>query len=501
MYLSAKYLAIAVAAYVLSVIADTLLCSPVRRIPGDFLARFNKCIFWKNKFQGREAEYILRNYGQYGNIFLVGPRKVALCDPADCRKVLSSHAFQKDRDYSHVTFLEPNLVLTRDAELNKQRRRQVGPTFALCNLRKMEPAIRRCGVEPLIANWAAAIDASEAGVAKVNYYQSYMLASFDVISVLAFGKYYNVLNTGDKVLIRRVEKSMTLLVSEMIFPICKYFPLRWLMRSVYREVDQFIEFGKQVIAQRRKELQVGMEKPADMLQSFIDAEDPTSKIRMTSSQVVSESIVTMIAGTDTTSSTMCWITHLLLLHPVHYGRVQEEVRAAFERDHMITYDEARLQLPFLEACVCEAMRLRPVAGNVARLVPKGGITLQGHFIPEGYSLTVCLGGSHMNKDVWSEPHVFNPERFLENPDLKKQLMTFSSGARICPGRNLAWLEIFITLANLYNRFEFALPEDSLFGPDALADNGQPEIMPRKHTLLSHPRYPERDCNVLISKRK
>ncbi|ORX73071.1 cytochrome P450 [Linderina pennispora] len=436
--------------------------------PGDFMARFNKMVFWKNKFAGNESEYILRNYRQYGNIFLVGPRKIALCDPSDCRAVLSTHAFRKDKDYEHVTFIEPNLVTSVDPEANKQRRRQVGPTFNPASLRKMQPKILECGILPVIEH----------------YYNTYMLMTFDVISVLAFGRYFDALRSGNRQLINWIEKSMALLVSEMIFPGYK----------IRRSVDELIAFGKSVIDERKQKVREGIEPPADILQSFIDAEDPESKIKMTPSEVVSESIVTIIAGTDTTSSSLCWTTHLMLLHPVWYKRVKEEVRAAFDRDHIITYEEAKAQLPLMEACVYESMRIRPVAGNVARVVPQGGATFQGHFIPEGYS------ADRMNADVWENPHVFNPDRFLANPEMKQQLLTFSAGVRVCPGKHLAYVEIFVTLANLISRFNFELPEDSLFGPEVLGEDGEPVIMPRKHTLLSHPRFPERDCNIVITKR-
>ncbi|KAI8318520.1 hypothetical protein GQ54DRAFT_314406, partial [Martensiomyces pterosporus] len=67
-------------------------------------------------------------------------------------------------------------------------------------------------------------------------------------------------------------------------------------------------------------------------------------------------------------------------------------------------------------------------------------------------------------------------------------------------RNLAWIEILTTLANLFNAYDFALPEDALFTPDNLDRYGQPVIMPQRMAIVNGPRFPERDCQVVISKR-
>ncbi|KAI8321881.1 cytochrome P450 [Martensiomyces pterosporus] len=107
----------------------------------------------------------------------------------------------------------------------------------------------------------------------------------------------------------------------------------------------------------------------------------------------------------------------------------------------------------------------------------------------------------MNKDVWDEQHTFNPERFIDNEENKRNVLTFSSGVRVCPGRNLAWIEMLTTLANMFNAYDFALPEDALFTPDKLDKHGQPVIMPQKMNVINGPRFPERDCQVVISKRQ
>ncbi|KAI8319664.1 cytochrome P450 [Martensiomyces pterosporus] len=366
----------------------------------------------------------------------------------------------------------------------------------------MEPTILAAGVQQLLDKWNGAIEQSATGKAKVCYGNDFLLMTFDVISSLGFGKMQRSLAAGDLTIARWVKRTADMMLMQAVAGELKWFPFGHLLtKSLRKDVEEFIAFANQSIEERKQLLTEGASKPDDILQAYIDAEDPESKIRMTPSQVAAEVIFTFIAGTDTSSNTLSWTIHLLMLYPQHYRRVVDEVRSSFDKGHLITFDEVKEKLPFLEACVYESMRIRPVSSSLPRVIPPGGVTLQGHFIPEGYTCIVFIPAANMNKDVWDEPHAFNPERFIDNEKNKRNVLTFSSGVRVCTGRNLAWIEMLTTLANLLNAYDFALPEDALFTPDNLDKYGQPVIMPQKMAILNEPMFPERDCQVVISKRQ
>ncbi|KAI8318564.1 cytochrome P450, partial [Martensiomyces pterosporus] len=317
-----------------------------------------------------------------------------------------------------------------------------------------------------------------------------------------FGKTQRSLTADDLTAARWVRQSIAMMFMQMATGKRALRPLRSLLtKPLRKDVEELISFANQSIEERKQLLADGAAKPNDILQAYIDAEDPESKIKMTPSQVTAEAIIMFLAGADTSSSTLTWTTHLLMLHPQHYKRAVDEVRSNFDKDHLVTFTEAKEKLPFVEACVYESMRIHSVSPSIPRTVPPGGVTLQGHFIPEGYTCMVATPAANMNKDMWDEPHIFNPERFIGNEENKRNVLTFSSGVRICPGRHLAWLEMLTTLANLFNAYDFALPEYALFTPDNLDQYGQPQVMPQKTIVVNKPRFPERDCQVVISKRQ
>ncbi|KAJ2689230.1 hypothetical protein GGH99_002868 [Coemansia sp. RSA 1285] len=458
--------------------------------------------------RGVGREFMLRHYERYGTVFVLEPKKIAVCDPDDCATVLGTHAFLKDEKYGNVDFIEPNVFLTRDPTLNKQRRRQIGPALSTSNLLKMEDVVLAAGPKQLLAKWDTQLAKSDNGKTVICYHYDFVLLTFDIIGTLGFGQSHRSLTSGDRQITHWVKQSFNLLFVQFIFP---KLAKSWLFKNViaktlHRDVDGFIKFSSRAIEQRKallaEKAAVNSEKPNDILQSFIDAQDSESQLHMTSSQVVTETIISMLAGSDTSSNTLSFTIHLLLMHPQYLKQATEEARSVFERSHVITYTEALKSLPFLEACMYESMRLLPVSTNLPRCMPRGGTVIQGHFIPEDHTCSVSTLCSNVNEGVWgSQPLAYNPQRFIQDPALKKRIMTFSMGVRGCPGRNLAVIEILTTLANIVNAYDLEIPEDSLFTPDRVdKQTGLPVLIPAASGVTYVPRFPDRDCNVVVSRR-
>jgi benzoate 4-monooxygenase len=85
------------------------------------------------------------------------------------------------------------------------------------------------------------------------------------------------------------------------------------------------------------------------------------------------------------------ITYFLNQHPRCLARLREEIFSiAPNLDQPVMYNTLR-HLPYLNAVINEAQRLRPIARfGFSRVVPKGGIELEGRFIPAGVSHTIIL---------------------------------------------------------------------------------------------------------------
>ncbi|ORX71771.1 cytochrome P450 [Linderina pennispora] len=484
-----------VSAYASWKLLYALFLSPLRNIPGPFIARLTGLRAMISLFAGNSCTDADSDFKKYGEIYVYGPNTVSISNPAASRTILGSHAAATSLD-------EQTTFSSRNPHINQLRRRQMGPMFTFGYLHRMEPTIIKYGAAALKTKWERAVDeaAQKGEQAVVNAHRDLAYATFDVTGALAFGRDFNALRNNDPTVVRWVNDSFGYFGICMAVPLLKYSPFRLLVWPLWSSLQELLTFARESIEHRRNEIQEGKQTPSDLLAAFLDSEDPESKIRMTSNQILAETIVTLLAGSETSSNTLLWTIHLLLLNPVSMKRVVDEVRTKFAKDHVVTYSEGRTSLPYLEACLYESMRLRPVSGGQwPRLVPKGGITVCGHFLPEGTVVNLNFSGIHHHADCWHEPYMFTPERFLDNDEAKRKLLTFSTGVRICPGRNLAWMEMVPILANLLKDFDISLPEDVPFGPEILDESGYPKVMDSKHYIVPSPTNSDRDGRIVISR--
>jgi cytochrome P450 len=493
-----------VATFVASKVIYALYISPLRHIPGPLSARLSaKRGIW-NVITGKAAAVAEADYHAYGDVYLAKPNAVFLCDPKDARKVLAMGEFRKTDMYRIFEYDGvPNVsTLIEPVDANR-RRRQLHPFFSYSYLAKMESHILDHGILALKTRWDKMIEANSQRGADtiINYRLDTQLAMFDITGTLVFGRDFKALDTNNLDYTTWVNNTLTYMLSAHYFPVLKRWPFSILVRSLKRSYDSLVKFSKESIDIRRNLLDAGAEKPADLLQALIDSEDPDSKIRMTPREVQAESISMLVGGSESTSSVISWVIHFLLLYPEHFQLVVEEVRSKFALDKVITHAECREELPYLEACIYETLRCIPTAStSFPRISDNKAITVKGIYIPPSVEIVTNKCAAHIHRESWVDPYDFKPGRFVDNNEAKRNMLSFAYGTRICIGRNLAWVVMIVTLANLFKDYDVSLPEGSVFRPDNVDENGRPKIMPTKLGVATMPAHPERDCKMILKKR-
>jgi cytochrome P450 len=136
-------------------------------------------------------------------------------------------------------------------------------------------------------------------------------------------------------------------------------------------------------------------------------------------------VTLLLAGHETTASTLAWTLHDLARRPTLLARVQ---RAADEGD-----DE------YLEATIKEAMRLRPVIGNIARRLATPA-RVGGYDLPAGLVVFPSISLVHRTPSAFPAPDDFRPERFLGTNPPPATWIPFGGGLRRCLGSALAMVE-------------------------------------------------------------
>ncbi|KAJ3580204.1 hypothetical protein NPX13_g346 [Xylaria arbuscula] len=167
-------------------------------------------------------------------------------------------------------------------------------------------------------------------------------------------------------------------------------------------------------------------------------------------------------GSDSIGSLTCTTLFHLLVNPHMFRRLQAELDSAQISRPFPQYSVIR-NLPFLNACVLEAIRMRPpVSLPLERVVPKGGITVLNHFLPEGTTVGANPYVINRHKDTFGkDAEYWRPDRWLEGGEehrkkLEASLLTFGAGRRVCLGRYLGVMEITKLLAFLVANYDISI---------------------------------------------
>ncbi|CEL98166.1 unnamed protein product [Vitrella brassicaformis CCMP3155] len=176
------------------------------------------------------------------------------------------------------------------------------------------------------------------------------------------------------------------------------------------------------------------------------------------------------AGHDTTGYTISWAVYHLSSNPPVLKKLQQELDAAKFAEELPSYDELA-QLPYFNACVKEIMRISPVVSNGTRRQTESGfkVTSRGvdYWIPGGYQMFVPLFARLRDDRIWGDGKVFRPERWLEASEeqlkvYNKLFQPFSIAPRSCIAQHLALIEVRMTIAALFKRYEFEITTEPEF---------------------------------------
>lgn len=120
------------------------------------------------------------------------------------------------------------------------------------------------------------------------------------------------------------------------------------------------------------------------------------------------------------------------------------------------------------ACIEETLRrAAPVPSHLPRVVLPGGMNIDGYHLPEGTVVGVSSYSIHHNSTHFPDPWSFQPERWVESTSVSQESINharrafwpFGLGTRQCIGKNLAYLQLKLSLAHVLHRYDLRLAPD------------------------------------------
>lgn len=167
----------------------------------------------------------------------------------------------------------------------------------------------------------------------------------------------------------------------------------------------------------------------------------------------------LLAGTETTATTLHFSLLHLTMNPEIQKKVQDEIDAVIGAERLPSYND-RTKMPYTEATIMEVYRM---SSAIPLSIPhrnREEVRIQGHNIPKGTMVIPNLWSVHHDEKFWGDPHTFRPERFIGSDGQfvkAERIITFSLGKRACIGEPLVRMETFLYLVSLLQIFTFVPP--------------------------------------------
>ncbi|KAG8873020.1 hypothetical protein FRB98_009244 [Tulasnella sp. 332] len=212
-----------------------------------------------------------------------------------------------------------------------------------------------------------------------------------------------------------------------------------------------------------------------VLTAAIESEKEST--RMTMDDVFGNMFAFLIAGHETTAHSLTYAFGLLALEEEEQDRLFEHIKVAVGERELEYPDFAKLDR--VMGVLYEAMRLFPPVISIPKFTTEDAFFMvdpalseseladpaiseerktrrKEVFIPKGSDIGVNASALHYNPKYWSDPHRFNPERYMKKEWPKEAFLGFSLGPRQCLGRKFAEVESVATIVLILRRYKISV---------------------------------------------
>jgi cytochrome P450 len=216
--------------------------------------------------------------------------------------------------------------------------------------------------------------------------------------------------------------------------------------SIGRALDHLDEVIYAEIARRRA--QEDLSERADILSLLMRALDEDGQA-MTDQELRDELVTLLLAGHETTATSVAWAVERLVRHPDKLARLVAEIDAS-------SGAQAGEGDEYMQAVISETLRVRPVVPMVVRVLQES-LSVGGRELPRGTRVVPSIYLTNRNPNVYEAPSAFMPERFLDSPPETFSWIPFGGGIRRCIGASFATLEMKLILQTVLRELAPSVP--------------------------------------------
>ncbi|CAG9990779.1 unnamed protein product [Clonostachys byssicola] len=445
----------------------------LRDLPGPWLARYTPLWRLMFVFNGKAPEGYRKLHAKHGQIVRTAPKVVDISDPSAISLIYGIGSkfiksdFYRSFDVMYQEEAMASMFSTRSPDEHKALKRPVAQKFSMTSIKTLEYL-----VDPCSEIFTATMKEMQGQVVDLGVWLQWY--AFDVIGAITFSKRFGFMEYREDVnsVLSGIDLGLRIggilgqvpmlnrfsLGSKTFHNILSQLSLPNPMDIVTKMVLEAIEsYDAQTSPTDTR---------SDFLAYFRQQQKSTGEV-MPDKELMNHLTNNLLAGSDTTGISLRAVFYYLMRNADSYKKLQKEIddlHDAGKLSPVISYAES-LQMDYLQLCLKEAMRMHPgVQYPLERVVPQGGATISGHFLPEGTIVGVNAAVIHRDREIFGhDADEFRPERWLCDEEkakvMDRHLLTFGAGARTCIGKNISIMEMGKLVPQILRQFDLEWASD------------------------------------------
>ncbi|KAI1308108.1 cytochrome P450 [Xylaria venustula] len=461
--LLAAYLVGSLATYVVLLFGYRLLLHPLRDYPGPFLAKLSDS--YGGIYAGSMSLHvkIREDFLTYGPVMRYGPNRLVFSSLKAVTDIYQNERIAKSHLYKHTAVTDGvwDVFNVIDQASHRFKRKLIGQVVSERSMRIFEPTMLQ-----QIDVFIRILLSSAQSQNPVNMTERLKRLGMDTVSLLAFGYPLNTqIDPKYRFLIDAHTSGNYRASLFMQFPLLKKMRIYNVLEIFFaKEVRKYFAAIDNMITSRMAE---DRHVRHDLYSIVADAMNPDDKKYLRKSEIWAEAGFFFPAGGETTATLLAAALFYLSRNRSAYDNLAREIRSSFKTGSEIKGGTAPACCKYLRACLDETMRMSPPAPatlwrelSSTDASPEPWV-VDGHAIPPGVQVGVNPYVLHHNEEIFTDSFEFRPERWDDSSMSREQItlmnaafQPFSTGARSCAGKAMAYLQSSIVLARTIWYFDF-----------------------------------------------
>ncbi|KAJ5677809.1 Cytochrome P450 [Penicillium maclennaniae] len=461
--------------YGVHIVIYRLYAHPLAGFPGPKLAAATSLyeFYYDVVKSGMYIWEIERMHQQYGPIVRINPHELHIKDPYYYEEIHASGSRKRAKNPKYaIAFGAPySLVGTIGHDHHRLRRSFVANYFSKRSVMDLTPMINQ-KVDKLIARFEDAYHQDTV----LHLMLDFAALTADVITYYSFGWSHGYLDDANSSSSNDFVDAVNGLMS--MFHINRFFSiLITIFRAVPPKVVGWLQPQMADLYKFKAKLRRQASETLKKRGNHADSKDQVSIFdalvsphvppeEKTLDRLEDESALLLGAGTETTARAIVLTMFHLINNRNMTLKLRDELRTVLETPTSKASWTQLEKLPYLTGVINEGLRLsHGMIARLGRVSPNDPMIYRDWVIPAGTPVSQSNYFVHMDPTLFPEPEKFDPERWIraaENGEyLSRFIVAFTKGSRLCLGMNLAYAEIYMSLAHIIRRFDFVLHETTM----------------------------------------